>query len=341
VSAPGGSLTRRSWHWAIGMALAIVLGLLPAPAEAACSAAPPLQATIFFQNPPANLTYSATTPIVIALQVQNCSGAPVTTTAGFAQSDFWRQLIFTTPTGGSITNTAEALLHKDLPPLFCFSRQRVLQTPTAIPVVAAQLLAPSFSTQFVIPVQQFYALTQSGRYTVNARIPLHTFTTSDPSAVITDCDQFLGQTVVNVSATTGRQDFTVISNSLEFFLSQFVSGGFVSPLINDSVCTTPPCQTFDFGRVVPVKFQLLNAAGTPTGMATATLTVLQLAGSPPTLPPTMLGVGAANPGNQFRFDQSSGQYIFNLNTRVLSPGVWRLDAHISDGSSLSVQIGLQ
>src|SRR5207245_5656281 len=117
-------------------------------------------------------------------------------------------------------------------------------------VVAAQVLATTFSTQFVIPVQQFYALTQSGRYTVNARIPLHTFTTGDPNAVIMDCDQFLGQTVVNVSATTGRQDFTVISNNLEFVLSQFVSGGFLSPLVNDSACTTPPCQTFSFGQVV-------------------------------------------------------------------------------------------
>ena len=341
MRAPHGSPTRRPSRWAPGVVLAIVLGLLPAPAHGACTAAPPLEAKIFFQNPPANLTYSPTTPIVVVLQVQNCSGALVTTTAGFAQSDFFRQLIFTTPTGGSVTNTAEALLHKDLPPLFCFSRQRVLQTPTAIPVVAAQVLASTFSTQFVIPVQQFYALTQSGRYTVNARIPLHTFTPGDPSAVITDCDQFLAQTVVNVSATTGRQDFTVISNSLEFVLTQFVSGGFLSPLVNDGACTTPPCKTFSLGQVVPVKFQLLNAAGTPTGTATATLTVLQLAGSPPALPPTMLGVGAANPGNQFRFDQTTGQYVFNLNTRVLSRGVWRLDVNISDGSSQSVQIGLQ
>ena len=55
----------------------------------------------------------------------------------------------------------------------------------------------------------------------------------------------------------------------------------------------------------------------------------------------MLGVGAANPGNQFRFDQTTGQYVFSLNTRVLSRGVWRLDVNISDGSGQSVQIGLQ
>jgi hypothetical protein len=342
VSASPGRPTRRLFRrFALGVGLAGMLALPPASAHGACSAPPPLAATIFFQNPPANLTYSPTTPIVIVLQVQNCSGAPVTTTAGFAQSDFWRQLIFTTPTGGSVTNTAEALIHKDSPPLFCFSRQRVLQTPTAIPVVAAQVLATTFSTQFVIPVQQFYALTQSGRYTVNARIPLHTFTTSDPSAVITDCDQFFGQTVVNVAATTGRQAFTVLSNSLEFFLSLFGFSGFLPPLVNDSACATPPCHIFNLGRVVPVKFQLLNAAGTPTGTATATLSVFQLGGVPPAVPPTMLGVGAANPGNHFRFDPTSGQYVFNLNTRVLSRGVWRLDVHISDGSSQSMQIGLQ
>ncbi len=342
MSASSGSLTRRRARlFALGVGLAVGLALPAAAAHGACSAPPPLAATLFFQSPPANLTYSPPTPIVIVLQLQNCGGTPVTTTAGFAQSDFFRQLIFTTPTGGTLTNTAEALLHKDLPPVFCFSRQRVLQTPTAIPVVPVQLLTTDFSIQFVIPVQQFYTLTQSGRYTVNARIPLQTFTTDDPNAVITDCDQFSGQSVVNVAATTGRQSFTVISNSLEFFLSLFASSGFLPPLVNDSACATPPCQTFHFGRVLPVKFQLLNPAGTPIGTATATLSAFQLGGTPPAVPPTMLGVGAGNPGNQFRFDPTSNEYVFNLNTRVLSPGVWRLDVHLNDGSTQSVQIGLR
>jgi hypothetical protein len=342
VSVSSGSLTRRLARlFGLGLGLAVVLALPPAPAHGACSAPPPLAATIFFQDPPANLTYSPTTPIVIVLQLANCSGAPVTTTAGFAQSDLFRQLIFTTPTGGAITNTAEALLHKDLPPLFCFSRQRVLQTPTAIPVVPVQVLATDFSVQFVIPVRQFYTLTQPGRYTVNARIPLQTFATGDPNAVITDCDQFSLQTVVNVTAATGRQAFTVLSNSLEFFLSLVGFSGFLPPLANDSACATPPCQTSKIGGVLPVKFQLRNAAGVPTGTATATLSVFQLGGAPPAVPPTMLGVGAGNPANQFRFDPTSSQYVFNLNTRVLSPGVWRLDVHLSDGSMQSVQIGLQ
>ena len=270
--------------------------------------------------------------------------APIITTAGFTQSDFWRRLFFTTPTGGTVTNASEALIHKDSPVLFCFSRQRVLQTPTALPVVPAQALPGppnGFSTQFVIPVQQFYSLTQGGRYTVNARIPFQTFTTSDASATITDCDQFPNQTVVNVAAATGRQSFTVMSNSLEFVLSQFVFRGFLAPVVNDSACPTPPCQTYQFGRVLAVSFQLLSAAGTPVGTATATLSVFQLSGSPPVLPPTTLGIGAANPGNQFRFDPGTSQYVFNLNTRVLSPGVWRLDAHLSDGSTQTVQIGLR
>jgi len=324
---------------ALGAAVAVILG---APVRAVHGdGPPPLQATIFFQNPPSNLTYSPTTPITIVLQLKNMSGAPVITTAGFG-GDVFRRLFFTTPTGGTVTNTAEALIHKDSQPSFCFSRQRVLQTPTAIPVAPVQVLATTYATQFVLPdARQFYPLTASGRYTVNARIPLQTFTASDPTAVISDCDQFPDQQVVNVAATTGRQSFTVISNSLEFVLSRFVSSGFLSPLVNDSACATPPCQAFSFGQVVPVKLQLLSAAGAPIGTATATLSVFQLAGSSPAVPPTMLGAGAANPGNQFRFDPTSSQYIFNLNTRVLARGVWRLDVQISDGSTQSVQIGLQ
>jgi len=311
--------------------IAVVLG--PAATLARGQSTPPVSATIFFQT---------FTPLTIVLQLQTTQ--PVITAAGFSQSDFWRRLFFTTPTGGTITNASEALIHKDSPVLFCFSRQRVLQTPTALPVVAAQTLPGppnGFSTQFVISVQQFYSLTQAGRYTVNARIPLQTFTTSDPTAVITDCDQFPGQTVVHVAANTGRQSFTVVSNSLEFVLSQFVFNGFLSPVLNDSACAAPPCKSYAFGSTIPLKFRLSSTTGSPVTTATATLSVSQLSGSPPLLPPVVLGVGAGNPGNQFRLNPGAGQYGFDLNTGVLSLGVWRLEAHLSDGSTQSVQIRLR
>ena len=60
---------------ALGAAVGAILG---APVRAVHGdGPPPLQATIFFQNPPSNLTYSPTTPITIVLQLKNTSGAPV------------------------------------------------------------------------------------------------------------------------------------------------------------------------------------------------------------------------------------------------------------------------
>jgi hypothetical protein len=323
--------------------LVAVLALCPAAARGQTA---PVSATIFLQNPPPNVTYGPTTPVSIVVQVQNTSGSPVDTTQGFSTTDFWRRLFFTSPSGGLITNAAEGALHRHDVVLFCFSRHGVLQRPTSIPVLPIEILAgppTPFFVQFTIDdARRFYDLTRSGRYTVRAEIPLQTFDPADPNAVIRDCDQFAGQTVVNVGGgAVGRSEFLVVSNTLEFILGQFTFVGFLSPLVNDSECTKPPCRTFRFGSTVPVKFQLLNAAGVRVGTAVATISAFQLSGKAPGTSVTSLGAGGADSGNQFRFDPVSGQYIFNLNTKALGPGVWRLDVSLGDGSTQSVQIGLQ
>src|SRR5262249_3394992 len=129
---------------------------------------------------------------------------------------------FTAPNGGTIINKAEETLHADSPVFFCLSRKGVLQSP-AIPVVPVQVLAgPSvpFALEYRIgDARASYDLTQPGRYRGGARIPLLTFDTSDPNAVIADCDQFEGTTVVNVGAVSGRHEFTVVSNTLEFSIA--------------------------------------------------------------------------------------------------------------------------
>ncbi len=69
--------------------------------------------------------------------------------------------------------------------------------------------------------------------------------------------------------------------------------------------------------------------------------MFQLSGSPPAQTPDDLGTGASDTGNLFRVDPTSSQYIFNLDTRVLAAGVWRIDVNLGDGSTQSVQIGLR
>lgn len=340
----------QSRRWWVAALFAFSAFALP---QVAMAQGPPLNATLFFRNPPPGAIFSPTTPITIVLQLQNVSGAPVNTTDGFSSTDFWRRLFFTLPGGGIVTNTGEAGIHRDARVGFCHSRQHVLQRPTAIPVVPVEVLAgptpppgpPNpFFFEYVIPdARRFYDLTRTGRYTVDARIPLLTFVTSDSNAVFSDCDQFEGQTVVNVAAVTGRQAFTVRSNSLEFNIPyRFV--GFGPPIVNDSdpACAALPCRTFRFGSTVPVKFQLFNEINAVVGTAVVHIAAAFVSGTAPAQDPLDLGTGAADTGNQFRFDPVSQQYIFNLSTKMLSaPATWRIDAILDDGTVRSVHIGLR
>lgn len=42
--------------------------------------------------------------------------------------------------------------------------------------------------------------------------------------------------------------------------------------------------------------------------------------------------GGANTGNVFRYDFDNEQYIFNLNTKSLSQGLWQLQVYLDDGT---------
>jgi hypothetical protein len=75
--------------------------------------------------------------------------------------------------------------------------------------------------------------------------------------------------------------------------------------------------------------------------AIATIAATQVSGTPPAQPPMDLGTGNVDSGNRFRFDASSNEYHFNLDTRVLSVGVWRIDVVLDDGTTHSVRIGLR
>jgi hypothetical protein len=312
----------------------------PSPASA------PLAASIFFLNPPANQMFGVGSPIGIAIQLRNISGGPVNTADGFLETEFWRQLYFIDAGANLVTSTGQAAPHAGS--LACLSRGGRLEPVTAIPVLPLEILAADYATEFrVDDVRTFYELSRPGRYSVNARIALTTFNANDPSAFITNCDQFARpdgtfQTVVNVGTDTGgRQSFTIVSNSLTFCIGYCTFGEFATPLKSDASCAKAPCQTFRLGSTVPVKFQLLDANGTPFGGAVAKIGVVQLKGVAPPATPIDLGTGAAHTGNLFRYDATTQQYIFNLSTKVLSAGTWQINVTLDSGAIQSVQIGLR
>lgn len=76
---------------------------------------------------------------------------------------------------------------------------------------------------------------------------------------------------------------------------------------------------------MPLKFQLFDSSGNLVTTASATVWVN---GQPGT------SNGNANTGNNFRFDPSSGAYIYNLSTKNLPvPGPNTITIMVSDGTS--------
>ena len=198
----------------------LVLGMVLFPGTGSAQASPPLTATLVLENPPPNMTFDGTTPIKINLALTNSSGAPILTTDGFSSTDFWRLLYFALDGVGIITNAAAATSHHDTPYGTCHYRNSVLLAGPGIPVVPTEVVPADFGLLFSFDdVRQHFDLTHAGHYTVTARISLLAY---DPSAVIADCDiEFNGKSLLSISAdlgTAGRQEFEIVSNSLEFFI---------------------------------------------------------------------------------------------------------------------------
>jgi len=197
---------------------ALALGVLLFPEAASPQPSPPLTATLFFDTPPANLTFGGTTPIKINLLLKNVSSAPVITTDGFSATDFWRLIYFVLDGVGTITNPAGATSHHDARYGTCHYRNSVLGP--AVQVVPVEVLPGNFALLFTFDdARNHFDLTRAGRYTVTAKISFYAYAAG---AIITDCNiEFAGKSLLSISADSGvagRQEFDILSNSLEFFV---------------------------------------------------------------------------------------------------------------------------
>jgi hypothetical protein len=325
---------------ALALMLVLAVGLVvPAGGQPTS----PVTARLILKNPPPSATYSLTQPVVIVVEVRNASASPVTVREGFSRTEFWRRLFFKAPDGRTIANRVSDI--DEIPrSFFCLSRNGQLLRPTSTPVVPLEILAPSppspdpqpgFFVSFTIDdARKYYDLSRPGRYRVDARIPLQTFDVN-PAALINDCDQLAGETVADVTAVQPGTAATVFSNMLEFVIGSPIRfGGLGRPLIDDDHCPNAarsPCVTVKLNRTLPVKFQLFDANNAPITTAHPRIVVSKVGGGTVTLP-----------NDQFRFDTGDQQYIFNLHTQGLTPGVWQIDVIVDiDGSVHSAHVGLR
>jgi hypothetical protein len=115
---------------------------------------------------------------------------------------------------------------------------------------------------------------------------------------------------------------------------QYAWSGILQPINADG------SSVFKLKSTVPVKFQL---TGTSAGItdAVATLTLAKVSATTTGTDIEAVSTAAATSGNTFRYDATSGQYIFNLATNGLSTGTWRLTVDLHDGVSRTVNISLK
>jgi hypothetical protein len=111
-------------------------------------------------------------------------------------------------------------------------------------------------------------------------------------------------------------------------------GGFLAPVSLN--------RPFMLGSTIPVKFQLMDAAGSYISTAIAAITVqLYSADQPVGDPIDATSTSGADSGNTFRYDATGNQYIYNLNTSGLSQGTWQIRATLDDGTVKTAFISLK
>jgi hypothetical protein len=123
--------------------------------------------------------------------------------------------------------------------------------------------------------------------------------------------------------------------------------GFLSPIGGEVLLGTGGSfsdllKAFKLGSTVPIKF-LASSGGTPLTTGVHTLQATKYSNSVDSDPAIdATPTDAATTGNQFRLtDAGSGEWDFNLTTKALSVGTWKLTATLSDGTIHEVWITIK
>jgi hypothetical protein len=99
---------------------------------------------------------------------------------------------------------------------------------------------------------------------------------------------------------------------------------------------------FKLGSTIPVKFQLKDANGNLVTTAKATVQVEKIseADGTPIDDPKYIDATPTG-GTEFRYDNTAGQYIYNLSTKLLSAGTWFIQVSLDDGTFHTAKVVLR
>jgi hypothetical protein len=141
----------------------------------------------------------------------------------------------------------------------------------------------------------------------------------------------LGTTTVTCKATdaagnTGEKQFTVTVTA--------AWSNVLQPINVDG------SSIFKLGSTVPVKFQLTGASAGINNLV-ARLYIQRIGPGGAGSDIEAISTSNATTGNMFRYDATAGQYIFNLGTKTLSTGTYKLRIDLGDGVLRTVNITLK
>ena len=142
------------------------------------------------------------------------------------------------------------------------------------------------------------------------------------------------------TATFGAKSFTVTAidvagngtTTTVGYSVPFASAGVLSPLSPTKISVVD-------GGSAPVKFQIFDSGGKPLSTLTPVLHLAKLMTGDlwgPDFDPT--STSAPKDGTVFRYDTQAKQYIYNLSTKVLVSGIYRLRIAVGGGAELYAQI---
>ncbi len=142
-----------------------------------------------------------------------------------------------------------------------------------------------------------------------------------------------GTTTVNCTATDS--DGNTTSGSFDVKVP-YPWSGFLQPIDADG------SSIFKLGSTISVKFQLTGVAAGITN-AVATLSVSKVSSAITGTDTEAISNSQATTGNTFRYDATGNQnqYVYNLSTKDLSVGTWRLSIDLRDGVSRTVLVSLK
>jgi hypothetical protein len=93
-----------------------------------------------------------------------------------------------------------------------------------------------------------------------------------------------------------------------------------------------PTKSVKQGATIPIKLQLCNATGGNLSSSAFVVQAISVTLVSNDAPGVLSDSGNANPDNDFRYDPSLAGYIYNLSTKPLSVGTWRLTFTAQDST---------